>query len=330
MVCTLNIQIDLFLGCSTNAIILYLIFTLFKSGKQSFQKAFIPDYIFCGLTLFSAFLYLNANICRCFLSDSVVTSMIIESVGEGLYATQYLLLFVLLFHRLCIVFKKTRYYIQQKLIYLFYIIVVVLLCAGVASILFRYIYGINIWTVTCAVFAMFGCILLICIIIGAFIKRLSMLYDETDDSLTNIIVKLFNLTMLSIVSMLFIILYTVILIFIPHGVFQQVGREFITSFDLLSNLLSVLFRMRVFEKHYFCLFAICDKRMHSVLKKRKEIKMKMEQMRVHDRKKESNTIMYRSVIVVSLAILIFQVVCCQQMFNADVPHIIEFGEIPSF
>merc|ERR1712228_662328 len=93
----------------------------------------------------------------------------------------------------------------------------------------------------------------------------------------NVIVKLFNLTMLSIVSMIFIILYTITLIWIPDSeVYGEIGREFITSFDLLSNLLSILFRMKVFNDHYLCLFAICDKRMHSCLKKRKEIKDKMD------------------------------------------------------
>lgn len=274
MACTCNVKINLFLGSLTNAIILYLIYILLKS--KSYQKAFIPDYIFCGLTLLSATLYFNANIYRCF-SSNTITPIIIQSTGEAFYSIQYLLLFILLFHRLCIVFKKTRYYIHRNVIYTFYVVVFILICAGMGSILIRHIYGINIWTVTCAVFAMFGCILLICIIIGAFIKRLAMLFDETDDSLRNVIVKLFNLTMLSIVSMIFIILYTITLIWIPDSeVYGEIGREFITSFDLLSNLLSILFRMKVFNNHYLCLFAICDRKLHSVLNKRKEIKDKME------------------------------------------------------
>lgn len=281
MACTLNVKINLFFGSLTNSIILYLIYILLKSHK-SFEKALIPDYIFCALTLLSATLYFNANIYRCFSSDSMMP-IIIESVGEAMYVVQYVLLFILLFYRLCIVFKKTRYYIHQNVIYMFYVIVVTLICAGIGSILLRHIYGINIWTVTSAVFAMFGCILLICIIIRAFIKRLAMLSDETDDSLRNIIVKLFNLTMLSIVSMVFIIMYTIILIWIPYGVYREIGREFITSFDLLSNLLSILFRMKVFNEHYLCLFAICDKRLHSFLEKRKKAKDQTEETQTKKR-----------------------------------------------
>ena len=135
MACTLNVKINLFLGSLTNSIILYLIFVLLKSKKVN-KSQFIPDYIFCGLTLLSASLYLNANIYRCSSSDTT-TPIIIESIGEAFYAIQYLLLFILLFHRLCIVFKKTRYYIQQSIIVIFYLIFFTLICAGIGSILLR-------------------------------------------------------------------------------------------------------------------------------------------------------------------------------------------------
>ena len=283
--CTVVTQISLAFNVLTVVIILYFAFMLIKLRNKIWKKAntfaFIGNYVYCGLILICAIIYMNANVYRCVDGESLVAHEI-NTIGNGFYVLQYILLLILLFYRLCTVFGASQYAISSRIIGIFCFILVCLTASAIACILLLNDGEVSSLANTFGIFAMVGVFLLISIIIATFIQRLSKIWwrcdaDGTCSSRDHIwealIIKTFILTLLSIMSLVVVIVSSLVGIWIPDQYYmtlRQFGYAITLGIDLVTNLMSLFYGIHVFNKHYLFLFGICDRALVKALENKKK------------------------------------------------------------
>ena len=102
--------------------------------------------------------------------------------------------------------------------------------------------------------AAFLVIIMVLFIVFIFIQKLLRVWTRTDGEVTNLracIVNNFLLTMLSIISLFLVMLYAVGWIWIRNNlVYDTIVNSLVFRFDLVTNLISILYSVAGFEKYY--------------------------------------------------------------------------------
>ena len=276
--CTAPTALNLVWSLLLTLVVLYFFVILIVSHKQIWKRSsrasIILNYAFYLTILLCAMLWMASYAIRIIdCDDSALSSTgaLLESLGSLCYVTQYILLLILLFRRLCSVFDATAHAVSSRIIYTFYGTLVALLVFALGGVLVPNEGVLKTVATVFDILGNLGCIVLISMIVGTFIQKLRAVRYESDTDASpkpvgfeGIIIKNFLLTLLSILSLLIMLTYIIIGSGLPDEYFEDyrlIGGQLMVGFDLLSNFVSVLFGFAYFEKYYLLLCRCCDRKL---------------------------------------------------------------------
>ena len=241
MACTTNNQVKLIFTSILLIAILYFLYVLIKTRCQQSKTKTISSnltqnvltYSFSALVLATVIAWISQDIYRCTQSNELVANTL-DLLGILLCLAQYLLFFVLLFHRLCYVFGDTPYAVSTCTKFTFYASFVALLIAGCITGAFQYNQGEQaVLYIIFAVVSLIGFLLVMAIIIYSFLLRLIRVWTKSDSDFLQVITKHFILATCSIGSITMIILYVITGIWVDSSAYEEIGVRVATAINLM-------------------------------------------------------------------------------------------------
>merc|ERR1712228_330523 len=134
----------------------------------------------------------------------------------------------------------------------------------------------SIWSILLFGIGVLLAIFLTIFTVSIFIQRIFYVFwmqTEAQKSVTSLIVNNFLLTMLSIISLLFVLIYIVCnsLLIKDNLYYDTIINSLVMRFDVTMNLISILYSMDAFEPYYLFFCRICDTKFKYMLEKESKI-----------------------------------------------------------